>query len=253
MTKPAVAMQMYTFRVEAAADYPATLERIAKIGYRAVQVSGLHKYKAREIRSVMDGLGLGSAGTHIALDLLEKDFSAAVAIVKDLGTEWCIVPWLPEARRKTAEDWAGLGRLFTSLAARLKEEGLRFAYHNHAFEFEKFGGKFAYDILYESVDPTLVHNEIDTYWVQHGGQSPAAYLKRFAGHIQVTHFKDMGPGPEKPMMPVGDGILGWPEIIDATLAGGCEWICIEQDNCAPLDPFAAAERSFMNCRKWGLV
>lgn len=251
--KPVVAMQMFTLRDECEQDYPGTLREVAKIGYRAVQVSGLHKCTAREIRKVMDDLGLGSAGTHVGLEMLEQNFNAAADMVKDLGTEWAIVPWLPEERRQGAEGWRTLGKIMTEIGAKLRQVGLRLAYHNHSFEFKKFDGKYGYDLLFESVDPSLVHNEIDTYWVQHGGESPVKYLRRFAGHIQVVHFKDMGPGPDKPMVPVGEGILDWPNILKACRSGGTQWMCIEQDTCAPLPPLAAAKVSFDNCRKWGLA
>jgi len=251
--KPVVAMQMYSLREECAADYPGTIKRLAKIGYRAIQVSGLHKYTAEEIRKMMDDYGMGSAGTHISLDLLEKEFNKAVDIVMALGTEWLIVPWLPEDRRKTAGDWRKLGAIMTKLGNKLRGVGLRLAYHNHSFEFNTFNGKYGYDLFYESVDRDLVHTEIDTYWIRHANEDPVAYLKKFAGHIQVVHFKDMGRGPDRPMVPVGEGILDWPKIIAACKKGGTEWICIEQDNAAPLTPLVAARVSFGNCKKWKLV
>jgi len=253
MPEPVVAMQMYTLRNDCAKDYPGTLRELARIGYRAVQVSGLHKSTAREIRKVMDNLGMGSAGTHVGLDMLEKDFGAAVEMTKGLGTEWAIVPSVPDDRRRTADDWHRFAATMNDLGARLREQGLRLGYHNHSFEFQKFGGRSGYDIFFEAADSGLVHPEIDTYWVRHGGEDPAAYLERFAGRIEIVHFKDMGPGPERPMVPVGEGILDWPRIIAACRAGGTEWICIEQDDCAPLAPLDAARVSFENCRRWGLV
>jgi sugar phosphate isomerase/epimerase len=246
-------MQMYTLRAECAADYPGTLRDVARIGYRAVQVSGLHKCTARQIRKAMDDLGLGSAGTHVSLDMLEKQFEAAVEMTKDLGTEWAIVPWIPEDRRRAADDWRRFAATMNDLGLRLREVGLRLAYHNHSFEFQKFAGRSGYDIFFEAADSGLVHPEIDTYWVQHGGEDPAAYLERFVGRIEIVHFKDMGKGPERRMMPVGEGILDWPRMIAACRAGGTEWICIEQDDCAPLAPLEAARVSFENCNRWGLV
>ena len=253
MAHPTIAMQMFTLRNECELDYAATLKKVAAIGYRAVQVSPLHKYTARFIKKAMDDLGLGSAGTHAGLDLLEKDFSAAVAKANDLGTDWLALASIPAERRKTAEDWRTMGKVMTDLGARLKAEGINFAYHNHSFEFEKFGGRCGYDIMYEAADGTLVHNEIDTYWVAHGGQDPVAYLRRFAGHLQLTHFKDMASGPDRRMAPVGEGVLDWPNIIKACQDGGALWLCIEQDECAPLAPLEAARKSFENCRRWGLV
>ena len=253
MATPVVAMQMYTLRDLAKQDYAGTLRQVANLGYKAVQVSGFGNSNPKEIRKVLDDLELGSAGTHLGLALFEKEFETVVAHTKDLRAGYAIVPSLPEDRRRTADDWRRLGDLFSDFGRRLKAVGLGFAYHNHAFEFQKFDGRYGYDILFDSVDLEVVQTELDTYWVQYGGADPVQYLEKFAGHIQIVHLKDMGAGPDRPMVPVGDGILPWPKILAASKKGGAEFLCIEQDNCAPLSPLEAARRSLENCRRWGLV
>ena len=247
-----VAIQMYTLRNEAATDYPGTLEKVAKMGYKAVQVSGVHSYAAEQIGKVMRDLGLGSAGTHIGFDVMKKDFNAAVELAKALDTKYAIVPSAPKEARESAETWKRFAQEMNEIAAKMKEKGLVLGYHNHSFEFQQYGDKTGYDILFENVVKD-VQPEIDTYWVKHGGGDPVAYLKRFKGRIDVVHFKDMGKGEEKPMVPVGDGILDWTRIIKECRQGGAKWLCIEQDNCAPLEPLQAAKKSLENCRKWGLA
>jgi sugar phosphate isomerase/epimerase len=253
VAKATVALQMYTLRKECEADYAGTLKQVARIGYPAVQVSPLHSYTAKFIKKVMDDLGLGSAGTHVSLDLLEKEFNAAVDKAKDLGTDWVALASIPHDRRQTQEDWGTLGKTLTEIAARLKAQGIHFAYHNHDFEFVKFAGRTGYDIMFDAADRSLVHNELDTYWVKRAGLDPVAYLKKYAGHLTLTHFKDMAAGPEMKMAPVGAGVLDWPAIIQASLDGGAEWLCVEQDECAPLEPLEAIRVSLENCKKWGLV
>ena len=54
MAKPKVAMQMYTLRGQADQDYAGTVKQLAKIGYRAIQVSGFGNATPKEIRKVMD-------------------------------------------------------------------------------------------------------------------------------------------------------------------------------------------------------
>ncbi|MGB2613491.1 MAG: sugar phosphate isomerase/epimerase [Phycisphaerae bacterium] len=252
MAKPKVAMQMYTLRGQADQDYAGTVKQLAKIGYRAIQVSGFGNATPKEIRKVMDDLQMGSAGTHLGLEMMEDEFEEVVEITKTLRAGYAIIPHVGEERRRSADDWRRLAEIFTDIGRRLKAEGLGLAYHNHSFEFQKFDGKYGYDILFENVDRDVVQTEIDTYWVQHGGADPVAYLKRHAKHIQIVHFKDMGPGPKKPMVPVGTGILDWPAILKACEAGGAQWACIEQDDCAPLEPLEAARVSLENCKKWGL-
>jgi len=253
VAKPVVAMQMFTFRKETKEDYAGTLRQVARIGYPAIQVSGFGNSTPAEIRKMLDDLELGSAGTHLALEMMEKEFEKVVEITKTLRAGIAVIPWLPKERRQTADDYRRLADRMTDLGHKLKAEGLGLAYHNHAFEFEKFDGQYAYDILFGRADPKVVEPEIDTYWVRHGGADPVAYLERFAGRMRIVHFKDMGPGDEKPMVPVGEGILDWPAIVDACRSGGTEWVCIEQDECKPLSPLDAARVSLENCKKWGLA
>ncbi|MBN1808990.1 MAG: sugar phosphate isomerase/epimerase [Planctomycetes bacterium] len=252
MAEPVVAMQMYTLRNEAAEDYPGTLREVADMGYKAVQVSGTHSYSAAEIRNVMDDLGLGSAGTHVGFAMMRDDFNAAVDLVKTLNTPYAIVPSCPGEYREDSQGWMRFAREMNEVAARMKEEGLVLGYHNHSFEFKDYGGKTGYDILWEIASDDI-QPEIDTYWVRHGDHDPVAMLKRFAGRIDVVHFKDMGEGEGKPMVPVGDGILDWPAILEACRTGGAKWLDIEQDRCEPLAPLDAARKSLDNCRKWGLA
>ena len=250
---PVVALQLYTVRNEVEADCPGTLRKVARMGYPAVQAGPTKKYDAKAVRRMMDDLDLDSAGVHVGIDQLEKEFNATVDMVKDLRDEWAIVAWMPEDRRRTAAQWRATARTMTRLGAKLKKEGVRLAYHNHSFEFYPFGGRYGYDIFFDTVDRDLVQTEIDTYWVRHGNEDPVAYLKKHAGHIQIVHFKDMGKGPDRPMVPVGEGILDWPAIIAACKKGGTRWVCVEQDTCDPLTPLQAAKVSIENCRRWGLV
>jgi hypothetical protein len=46
-----------------------------------------------------------------------------------------------------------------------KTGGLKLAYHNHDFEFTKFGSTNGYEILLNETDKTLVDFEMDLYWV----------------------------------------------------------------------------------------
>jgi sugar phosphate isomerase/epimerase len=251
--KPVVALQMYTVRNEVAADYPGTLKAVAQIGYQAVQAGPSKDHNAGQVRRMMDDLGLVSAGVHTNIDMLEKQFDEAVGVVKTLGSDLVIVPWMPEERRKTADDWRRTAARMNEFGAKLKPLGMRLSYHNHSFEFHTFDGRYGYDIFYEAAESDLVLHEIDTYWVKHGNEDPVAYLKRYAGHMPTVHFKDMGRGPDRPMVPVGEGILDWPRIIAASKKGKAEFLCVEQDHCAPLAPLDACRVSFENCRRWGLA
>lgn len=170
-------------------------------------------------------------GAHIPLDKLEKDLDNVLTFHQTIGNQYIICPWIPVERRGNADDWKKIGEIFNNIGAKCKAKGFVFGYHNHSFEFVKFDKKYAYDILLESCDSKLVKVEIDTYWVQHGGENPAAYIRKYAGRCPLIHLKDMANDEKKSFAEVGYGILNWDEIFVACKQANAQWYIVEQDTC----------------------
>src|SRR5262249_61549478 len=98
-------------------------------------------------------------------------------------------PALPPGCRR-ASGYARFAAEAGEVAARLREAGIRLSYHNHSFELERFGAETGLEILYRSSDPSLVGAQIDTYWIQHGGGSPAGGVRRLGGPLATGPLKD---------------------------------------------------------------
>ena len=95
-------------------------------------------------------------------------------------------------------------RTSTRSATSCSAPGLRFAYHNHDFEFKKLpSGEMGYDILLKECDPKLVKMEMDLYWITKGGQDPLAYFAKWPGRFPLVHVKDMSGSGE--IVDVGKG------------------------------------------------
>ena len=140
----------------------------------------------------------------------------------------------------------------SKVAARLAEGGLVFGYHNHSFELEKFGDRTGLQILYEDSDPKYFTAEIDTYWVQHGGGDPIAWIKKLSGRIPLLHLKDMTmKGSQQLMAEIGEGNLNWQGILPAAKEAGVIWYIVEQDTCQR-DPFESLAISLRNLKEMGL-
>ncbi len=141
-----------------------------------------------------------------------------------------------------------------STAARtLKAAGISLGYHNHSFEFEPVGDKLLMEHLMAMTADAGMWAEIDTYWVQHGGGDPAAWIRKVAGRIPMVHFKDMGVlEGEQAMREIGEGNLNWLAIIDACKAAGVKYYTVEQDHCNGVDPFECLAISLRNMKAMGL-
>jgi sugar phosphate isomerase/epimerase len=253
MPETTIAAQLYTLRdfLKTPDEIAHTLPRVAEMGYRAVQLSALGPIETTRLKRILEDAGLVVAATHTGFERLRDDIEAVVAEHRTLGCDYVAVGSLPQAYR-TAEGYARFAREASDVARRLKERGLTFGYHNHSFELQRYGDRTALAILFEESDPEVFTAEIDTYWVQHGGGDPAAWIRQMAGRCPVVHLKDMAMrGSQQLMAEVGEGNLNWPAILDACREAGVRWHIVEQDTCQR-DPFDSLAISLRNLHSMGL-
>ena len=59
-----------------------------------------------------------------------------------------------------------------------KASGLKLAYHNHDFEFTKYGEETGYETLLSGTDKDNVKFEMDIYWVVRSGNDPVAWHRQ---------------------------------------------------------------------------
>lgn len=252
MSDSVIAAQMYTVRefTKTPKDIAETLSKLKRLGYDAVQLSALGPIDTNELAKMLQGEGLTAAATHVGWDRLKNEPEAVVEEHAILGCKHTAVGSMPGDYR-SEEGIRRFAKEASEVAARLAEDGLSFSYHNHDFEFERFGGQTLMQTLIEESDPAL-GMEIDTYWVQHGGGDPAQWIRKVKGRIPIVHVKDMTMrGREVLMAEVGEGNLNWPAILEACREAGVEWYCVEQDICQR-DPFESLGISLRNLRGMGL-
>jgi sugar phosphate isomerase/epimerase len=230
-----VAIQLYTVREPSREDFEGTLRRLAAGGARAVEFAGYHGLPIGELRALLDELGLRVVGSHVPLAAWEARPEESLQEIVALGGEYGIVPWVPEERRGSAVSARELAANLNRWAEAARDAGLGFAYHHHEFEFDPLpdgDGDTMFDILTKETDPNLVGIEVDVYWAAYAGIDPAHLLRELQGRVPLLHLKDMASGPERAILPTGEGILRWDEILSAASAAGVRWWVIEQDNPA---------------------
>jgi len=184
---------------------------------------------------------------------MEKDLNRVLDEQEILGNKILICPWLPEDRRTGADNWKNLAKSLNQIGQQCQKRGIELAYHNHSFEFVKYAGQYALDILYQNADPKLVKAELDVYWLKHGGVDPVAYINQMGSRVVLLHMKDMAAGEEKKFAEVGTGILDFKAIVAAGRNAGVKWYVVEQDNCYGKNPIECVKTSADNLRKMGLV
>lgn len=226
-----VALQLYTLRNETAKDFIGVLKKVAELGYAGVEFAGYGGLSAEELRKVLDDLGLKAAGTHVGIDLVEKDIDGIIDYNLTIGNTNIIVPWMPEDRRRSGDAWKTTAALLDGLGEKCRARGVTFGYHNHAFEFETFDGIYGMDILLGNSGPDNLKCELDLYWVKRAGLDPVEYLKKVGSRCNLIHMKDMADDAEKSFAEVGTGTMDIDGIAETGKALGVQWFIVEQDVC----------------------
>ena len=130
------------------------------------------------------------------------------------------------------------------MGEKCKEAGLTFAYHNHAFEFEKLEDSVPYDILLENTDPELVTMQLDLYWMVYGGFRPVDYFDWFPGRFKLWHVKDMDKRNDEETTEVGRGIINFQSIFRKKDQAGMEYAFVEQEHFKTDDHILSVKTSY---------
>jgi sugar phosphate isomerase/epimerase len=251
--------QMYSVRTltQTAENLDATLGALAKMGYSTVQLSGQNpNLDPALVKGLLDKHGLTCPATHISFKEMEEDLPKVIARHKLWSCPYPGIGAMPREYAGSAEGVRAFAKKASEIGKRLKDEGLTFIYHNHAFEFQKFDGTTGMDILFDGLKDAQF--EIDVYWVQSGGADPVEWIRKVAGRMDVVHFKEMaGRLPDEKnrsmteMVPIGEGNLNWKKIMAACDETGVKIAFIEQDNAVDTDPLDCMRRSFENLSRMG--
>jgi sugar phosphate isomerase/epimerase len=250
MARIPVALQMYTVRDEAAKDFTGTLRQAAEMGYAGVELAGTGGLSAPDLKKVLGDLGLGVAGSHVALPQLEGDIAPALDYYSELGAKYIACPWVP-AERRSETGYRQLADTLNTAGARARDRGIQLCYHNHDFEFAEYDGKTGFDLLFGATDPDLVKIELDVYWAAFAGHNPAELIRRYGGRVPLVHLKDMTGDAEPTFAEVGEGRMDFQSIFHACEeSGGAAWYIVEQDQCRR-PTLESARISLDHLREWG--
>ena len=243
-TLQSIGIQLYTLRALTSKDLEGTLQKVAEIGYREVEFAGYFGRTPAQIKAMLAANRLTSPSTHIGLPANDDAWKKSVDDAKAIGHEWIVIPFLDPAQRgHTVDDWKRFAARLNDLARMAKTGGLRFAYHNHDFEFAPIGGTNGYEVLHANTDPALVEYEMDIYWVVKAGADPLDLIARYPRQFPLMHIKDASPLPEQKIMNVGAGTIDFAKIFAQQKTSGMQHAFVENDSPGP-DPLAAAAISY---------
>ena len=225
-------------------DLKNAFKVIKETGYEIAQMSAICKIEPELLKSYSEEFSLPIVCTHSPFDRIINDTEALINEHKIYGCPTIGLGAMGDEYRKDAEGLAEFIRVIREPIKKIRDAGLRFAYHNHAFEFEKIDGKLKYDILIDELpDMDFI---IDTYWVKYAGYDYLEYIKRLgADRVRNVHFKDMLSEPQGDICHCGKGVIDFAPVIALCDSLGIENALVEQDNAPDTgDSFGQMKLSF---------
>lgn len=242
-------LELYTVRDWMQRDMEYTLKTVYGVGYREVEFAGLFDKKPDKVKNWLDKIGLTAPSSHVSYERLKASLQAVADEAQTLGNTYVVCPDVDSRLRLDADAWKRVAADFNRIGEQLQRLGLRFAYHNHDFEFRPLpGGEIGYDILVNETDQRYVKLQLDLYWISKAGKDPLTYFAKFPGRFPMVHVKDMtGRGA---MVDVGKGVIDWGRIFAKRREAGIEHFYVEHDE--PASPFDDIKISYDYLVRLGL-
>ena len=224
-----VAVQMYTLRDDCEKDFAGTLKKVAELGFDGVEFAGFGGLSAREVKSLIDELGLQAAACHVPLEQLETNLPQVIEDMKILGSNYVVCPYLMPDRR-SEQDYQALISLLNQAGEKCQQEGLTLCYHNHDFELSRLAdGRTALQAIFDDTNIDHVSAEFDIYWLTKAGEKPIEWINRYKNRTPIIHLKDMTLDSEQFFAERGTGGVDLETVLNAGEEAGGEWWVVEQD------------------------
>ena len=256
-----IGLQLFSVRDELEKDFIGTLEQLAKIGYKNLELffhgddlkSTIGNLEPTQLKEELDRLGLKAVSSHISEEHLHADkVEELIEYAKILGVDSLVIAVKFFEDKESVLTFA---QQLNKSGKQLKEAGLQLYYHNHFHEFQQFDGKYVLDLIVEHTEPELLKIEFDTYWALRGGIDPIQYLEKLGDRCDYIHQKDLSKDVKtinlfeklegvdvlnreamgavrsiEDFVEAGEGIMDIPGIIETfTSNSHAKYVFIEQD------------------------
>jgi sugar phosphate isomerase/epimerase len=191
---------LYSVHTELQKDYLHTIEKVAEIGYKNVELlAGFTIDKrfgetipVKVLKNKFKELGLNTISTHETIpqgyDLLAQDWDRILEYNSELGCERIVIPavWA-----KGVADTLDAAEQLNKLGKRCKQFGEQLYLHTHALEFKEVDHHTLSDLLFDNTDPEYLKFEVDMAWAMRGGADPLSILKKLGSRCDIVHQKDI--------------------------------------------------------------
>ena len=240
-----MAIQLYSARdlignaEKYAANHEQVLKALAEMGYTSVEAANFGDGKfygvaPEQFKADVEAAGMKVLSSHTgrrlsAQELATGDISESLAwwdealpAHKAAGMEYVVIPSI--GKPATLKELQVICDYFNAVGKKCNEMGMKFGYHNHAYEMETVEDKIMIEYMLENTDPALVFYQIDVYWAVYGHYSPADLFNKYPGRFTLLHIKDKKEIGQS-------GMVGFDAVFGNAEVAGMEGYVVEVEGC----------------------
>ncbi|GAB2611754.1 sugar phosphate isomerase/epimerase family protein [Belliella aquatica] len=240
-------IQLWSVKENMFEDHIGTIKSLATYGYNQIEGFNIGKgifwgMKNTEFKTLMDDNGLDFISSHTNTF---EDLERQAAEAGEIGMKYLINPYV--GPQKSMDDFKRLADDFNKQGEICKQNGIRFAYHNHGYTFEELEGQIPQEYLMDNTDPELVDFELDLYWVYSAGHDPLKWLEKYPNRFPLGHVKDKDGSVDRSEADgstvIGTGILDFSTMLKNGRDNGMKYFIVEQERYVDISPMEAAEKN----------
>lgn len=222
-----------------AENHEAVLKALAEMGYTGVEAANygdgkFYGVSPEQFKADVEAAGLKVVSSHTGHGLSDKEYATgdisealawwdnALPAHKAAGMEYVVIPSI--GKPDTLKELQVICNYFNEIGKRCQALGMKFGYHNHAYEMEKVEDKIMIEYMLENTDPALVFYQIDVYWAVYGHYSPADLFNKYPGRFALLHIKDKKEIGQS-------GMVGFDAVFGNAEVAGIESYVVEVEGC----------------------
>lgn len=238
-------MQLWTLREIAERDLAGALKQARAIGYDALEIFGDGPVFYEDMRIALQASGMACCSAHVPIESLRDDLPRIIAGLHMIDCKMAVVPAFAKDLRDTQPKALQLAGELNRIGAQLAKAGIAFAYHNEDYDFAPLGDGTLWQTLVANTDGNLVQLQLDIFTATFMHADPISMMREHGARIASLHVCDMRAGK---YVPVGQGELDWPALLDAASRTAMQTLIVEHD--APANPIEDAAASLNALRNY---
>lgn len=225
-------------------EVAVAFKKLADIGYRDVQLQWIDpSVPDQVVAEQLQESGLRCVAVQDMIPAVRENPERYLKQNLLWGSQYMTVSGIP-AEYMSVEGIKEYSRKLEAMAKPYQEQGIIFAFHPITQSFAEIKGVSAVCRLLEQL-PEEIQLTLCVHHAEFAGYSSVELMQQYQGRVDMIHLKDyvLDTVGKRVLVPVGQGITPWKEIIRGAESAQVKWAMIEQESWEK-DAFLCAKEAY---------